>query len=142
MCLKQSHSSSSICSSNSQTPKLCKIQTTSDLFYNSLNVLPTKSDPQIACNCGAVKSSLVQFILATGMGPVNLFLSDFPFSRIPNLNPTSVTVTAMLTTMRTMIIQVIMLILVSAMLSLRISANSRKTLQRSLRTLIRGAISM
>lgn len=38
-------------------------------------------------------------------------------------------------------IQVMVLILVSAILSLRISASSRKTLQRSLRTWMRGVIS-
>jgi hypothetical protein len=58
-----------------------------------------------------------------------------------NLSPTSVTVTAIEMTIKTMIIQVIKLILVSAILSLKISVSSRKTLQRSLRTLIRGVIS-
>jgi len=52
-----------------------------------------------------------------------------------------VTVTAIEMTIKTMIIQVIKLIFVSAILSLKISASSRNTLQRSLRTLILGVIS-
>ena len=62
--------------------------------------------------------------------------------KMPNLSITSVQVTRIDTMMRTMTIQVILVILVSAMLSDRISARSRKTRHRSLRTRIRGLISM
>ena len=115
----------------------------SDISYNSgsANVLPTNSAPHMASSCGALKSALVQFLPTMPTLGIKPALSFFPFDSIPNLNPTSVTVTPMLMTISTMIIHVIVLILVSAMLSLRISASSKNTLQRSLRTLMRGVIS-
>lgn len=67
--------------------------------------------------------------------------SPFPAAKIPKRRKTSVHVTRILKTIRTMMIQVIRVILTSAILSDRISARSRKTRQRSLRTWIRGLIS-
>ena len=121
---------------------LCKnqiVQLPFPQFYNSANVFPTTSAPQIACSCGWLKSFLVQFL--SPVSPIKFPFDDFSFSRIANLSPTSVTVTAIEMTIKTMIIQVIKLIFVSAILSLKISASSRNTLQRSLRTLILGVIS-
>jgi len=126
------------------TPVLCKLNPLNrDISYNSgsANVRPTKSAPQIAWSCGASKSALVQFLPAVPTCPIKPARSFFPFSNMPNRRPTSVTVTPILTTMRTIMIHVIVLIFVSAILSLRISASSKNTLHRSFRTLMRGVIS-
>ncbi len=81
--------------------------------YNSPNVFPTNWAPQIASSCGALKSAREKFLLAS---PTNPPLSVFPLSNIPNLNPTSVTVTAILMTIRTIIIYVMVLIFVSGLI--------------------------
>ena len=60
---------------------------------------------------------------------------------MPNLKKTSEQVTAMLMRISTMIIHVNLELRSSAMESLRISARSRKTRQRSLRACTRGLIS-
>jgi hypothetical protein len=112
---------------------------TTAAIYKSAKVGPTICIPQMASSCGALKSIRVKSLPLISL--CREALSALPLVNIPNLKPTSETVTKMLIMMSTMMIHVIVLIFVSAMLSLRISASSRNTLQRSLRTWIRGVIS-
>lgn len=67
--------------------------------------------------------------------------TPFRLLNSPNRRNTSEHVTRILIRIRTMMIHVSRDIFVSAMLSVRISARSRKTRQRSLRTWMRGLIS-
>ena len=71
------------------------------------------------------------------------FLPSLPplAARMPKRKITSVEVTRILRMMSTMMIQVMRVILTSAIWSERISARSRKTRQRSFRTWMRGLIS-
>lgn len=108
-------------------------------YHTPINVVPTTPAPQIFCNCVGLKSLLVQFLAPKST--TGTFPAELPFLNIKNRNPTSVVVIRILMMMSTMTIMVIVLIFISAKLSLRISARSRKTLQRSLRTLMRGVIS-
>lgn len=123
-------------------------------LYNSLYVSPTIAIPQSCCISSSDSFALILVILWLLPPPTTFVLTPkrdsaqipgepFSFSLVkrPNLNPTSDTVTMILSTIRIIMIQVIWLILVSAMDSERIVASSRNTEQRSLRTLMRGVIS-
>ena len=112
-------------SSNCRKRKMMNAQTAS-----------IKGKNQGICNSKPV------ILLTSGITHATRALAEAPcVDSIPNRKNTSEQVTAMEIRIRTMIIHVRRDILLSAMESDRISARSRKTRQRSLRTLMRGLIS-
>ena len=76
-----------------------------------------------------------------GIPVAGAVLAPFSICKIPNRKNTSLVVTKMLITINTMTPHVRRLILRSAIESLRISARSKKTRQRSFSTWMRGLIS-
>jgi hypothetical protein len=139
------------------TPNAMLIQLKPQQYPKSANVLPTISMPHKAFTSSALKPCRTPDIFTnTGGVPIPPSVTRFPaiaaggprtlafpfsFSSSAKRSPTSPTVTPILITIRKIMIQVIVLIFVSAIESERISARSRKTRQRSLRTLMRGVIS-
>lgn len=105
-----------------------------------LNPPPTFTIPLATNKLGpftAAGPSPLNIPVPTNPSPVTFPL---PF-KIANLKSTSKHVTHILITINTIIIQVMRVIFLSDILSLKISPKSRKTWQRSLSTWMRGLIS-